>query len=481
MNGICYLLVSMSILVITAQLTSQSYSQQVKEVSIDGRDLESNHNITYNIDNEFLKLVDAILYPNTNELYLKFDNKLQDKASFVINLNRFLLDSKNYTKDYQFEVLLGGLTQAKYIETDNNKNNRTLDIEIPTQYESITIKGSKSLEGESIIKSNSPFISLMIAFGSVLFLFFIILKLFRKAVSKKGKKEKIWDIMLDEDWYPSLPRFQIFVWTVIIVFAFVWITSFKLINMNMLFADIPYNLLILMGLSAGTYTVGTKLSQYGYNNPKTADLKDRKSHSFKTMLYEGDKKSLTRIQYFGWTIISIATYLVVVTITMVYQQDIDVELPDIPGTLVFLMGIGQGAYLGSKFRLLENLFKEKDETNTSGTNADNNENESELDSELEENKIIAEGDGPIWTITARDKKGKEVEDIEINFSSDNSMIKMEPPTKLTDEDGKAKTKIIGNGIGDIKGNATIKATAKIDNVEVETSIPVSYNDDDADE
>ena len=76
------------------------------------------------------------------------------------------------------------------------------------------------MEGESIIKSNSPFISLMIAFGSVFFLFFIILKLFRKTVSKKGKKEKIWDIMLDEDWYPSLPRFQIFVWTVIMVFAF---------------------------------------------------------------------------------------------------------------------------------------------------------------------------------------------------------------------------------------------------------------------
>ena len=42
--------------------------------------------------------------------------------------------------------------------------------------------------------------------------------------------------------------------------------------------------------------------------------------------------------YFGWTIICIATYLVVVTITMVYQQDIDVELPDIPGTPVFLWG-----------------------------------------------------------------------------------------------------------------------------------------------
>ena len=134
MSRICYLLVSMTILVITTQITSQVSSQQVKEVSIYGRDFRSKHNITYHIDNESLKLVDAILYPNTNELYLKFDNKLQDKASFVINLDRFLLDSKNYTKDYQFEVLLGGLTQAKYIETDNNKNNRTLDIEIPTQY-----------------------------------------------------------------------------------------------------------------------------------------------------------------------------------------------------------------------------------------------------------------------------------------------------------------------------------------------------------
>ena len=130
--------------------------------------------------------------------------------------------------------------------------------------------------------------------------------------------------------------------------------------------------------------------------------------------------------------------------------------------------------------MLENLFKEKDEAGASGTNTDNIENESKLDSELE-NKIIAEGDGPIWTITALDKKGKEVENIEIIFSSDNSMIKMEPPTKLTDEDGKAKTKIIGNGIGDSKGNATIKATAKIDNVELEESIPVSYNDEDADE
>ncbi|NLI33216.1 MAG: hypothetical protein GX422_10640, partial [Deltaproteobacteria bacterium] len=63
------------------------------------------------------------------------------------------------------------------------------------------------------------------------------------------------------------------------------------------------------------------------------------------LIREHGEISLPRLQLLGFTAISIAIYLY-----YLYSPDIFSKgLPDVPATLVTLMGISQGGYLGGKY------------------------------------------------------------------------------------------------------------------------------------
>jgi hypothetical protein len=47
-------------------------------------------------------------------------------------------------------------------------------------------------------------------------------------IKKELKFWKFWNIIRGEDWYPSLSLFQFFLWTVVILFSFIFITFIRL-------------------------------------------------------------------------------------------------------------------------------------------------------------------------------------------------------------------------------------------------------------
>ena len=124
--------------------------------------------------------------------------------------------------------------------------------------------------------------------------------------------------------------------------------------------DIPYNLILVMGISAAVPVVGAFVSQVKYGEttpPSIATTKDvpsdqlrRKLPGFKTMLMENGKITLPRFQMFAWTWIGIIAYLGLlfweVGGKLGYLENL--SLPELPILFVSLMGLSQVTYLAAK-------------------------------------------------------------------------------------------------------------------------------------
>jgi hypothetical protein len=169
------------------------------------------------------------------------------------------------------------------------------------------------------------------------------------------------------------------VWTFIITFAFLGIYLVRIFG-GVLEApsSIPTNILALMGISVAVPIVSGGISRIRYfGSTITAAAKEPPDPlpPLSTMLEENNKPALTRFQMFGWTWIGILIYLGILFSTVgTTLMDIEhartcqtlqpneaefsqlhcdkpltgLTLPDIDPTLVILMGLSQGAYLGGK-------------------------------------------------------------------------------------------------------------------------------------
>lgn len=200
-------------------------------------------------------------------------------------------------------------------------------------------------------------------------------------------REGFWDIIRGDDWYPSLAIFQFLIWTFIITFAFLGIYLVRIFG-GVLEPPpaIPTNILALMGISVAVPILSGGISRIKYTTSTSAS-KDPPPQlpPLSTMLEENKKPALTRFQMFRWTWIGIIIYIAIlfstVTTTLgigdakvceqLQPNDIrfsqihcgkpltKMTLPDIDPTLVILMGLSQGGYLGGKIVTTPSMKIEK--------------------------------------------------------------------------------------------------------------------------
>jgi hypothetical protein len=196
----------------------------------------------------------------------------------------------------------------------------------------------------------------------VLLIFVVAYIVIRKIRMRQTKKIKprFWDIIRDDNWYPSLAIFQFLLWTGIVLFAYFGISLTRLFSGVGVIPDIPSTLLIVMGISAAVPVVGAVVSNFQYAGttpPGVVPTKEvpsdqirKKLPGFKTMLMENDKITLPRFQMFAWTWIGIIAYLgllfVEVNTKMGYFESL--LIPSLPILLVSLMGLSQVTYLTAK-------------------------------------------------------------------------------------------------------------------------------------
>ncbi len=179
-----------------------------------------------------------------------------------------------------------------------------------------------------------------------------------KSKEKKNQNNKyeggFWDIIRTPDWYPSLSIFQFTVWTFVILFAYLGIYFTRLFDG--IFeppTDFPSNILVLMGISVAVPIASGGVNLVKYASETSAEIptkEEMKKRGFMTILQEGNKPTLSRLQMFTWTWISIIIYLAVLYSNVDHNLATvkALSLPNIDPALVVLMGLSQGAYLGGK-------------------------------------------------------------------------------------------------------------------------------------
>jgi hypothetical protein len=129
----------------------------------------------------------------------------------------------------------------------------------------------------------------------------------------------------------SLARTQMLLWTILVVGSFVLIWSVTG-EMN----TIPGSILILMGIS-----IATALCARSIGDPQPNDAPTT-GNFMKDIMTGSSDNELHRLQIVIWTIV-----LAIIFINSVYEN---LAMPDFNGTLLTLMGISSGTYIGFKLK-----------------------------------------------------------------------------------------------------------------------------------
>ncbi len=136
----------------------------------------------------------------------------------------------------------------------------------------------------------------------------------------------------------SKSKLQIVIWTVVTICAYAGVFAARIIDPavsadKLSLPNIPLNLLLLMGFSAVTAAgaKGIALSRV------ERELQSKEDELLKT-------------QMIVWTFVAATVYVFTVInfVTDGAYRNADISLPDIDGSLLVLMGVSQGAYLGNK-------------------------------------------------------------------------------------------------------------------------------------
>jgi hypothetical protein len=169
-------------------------------------------------------------------------------------------------------------------------------------------------------------------------------------------------IAMGADGRLSTSKFQFFVWTGVVVFVYVLLFATLDEKHRAILSNIPTNVLLVMGFSVTT-AVGAKGITVSYLNSgqiaKSASTQAGGDASLSGLVTHDDSNTpdLTKLQMLIWTAIATAVYLYHVHQTMVgiagcnlagNPSDALCKFPDIDQSLMILMGISQGAYLGNK-------------------------------------------------------------------------------------------------------------------------------------
>jgi hypothetical protein len=192
------------------------------------------------------------------------------------------------------------------------------------------------------------------------FLLTLLVVIVASAIFNAGNKPyAFWDLARDSAGYPSLARFQFLVWTMIVIFSFTAVSLIRLFSGVLeIPGNIPENLLTLMGISVAVTPTSAYVSSKKYGETMYEELtsdeikKEKKKKKWEGMLMENHRPSLSRFQMFSWTVLSVFLYL---SLFLTNVRGLDETtarsfiLPDIEFTLVMLMGLSQGAYVGGKF------------------------------------------------------------------------------------------------------------------------------------
>jgi hypothetical protein len=139
----------------------------------------------------------------------------------------------------------------------------------------------------------------------------------------------------------SLSKFQLLAWTGVAVFSYIFVFFCRtLIQWNFTFPAIPSGWPTLLGLSAATTVAAVGITS-NHGSKGAGPI----SPSMADFITSGGLVASDRFQFFVWTLVGCAGFLV-----LVLSQDPSTlkDLPVVPEGFLYLMGISATGYLGGK-------------------------------------------------------------------------------------------------------------------------------------
>jgi hypothetical protein len=165
-----------------------------------------------------------------------------------------------------------------------------------------------------------------------------------------------WSLVIGEDGRPSTSKFQMLVWTAAVVFAFLAIYQ---VRFSSGYRDelpgVPTNLLIAMGISVATAVSAKSIAVKSAAAIAAAPAPLVAPPRSKSGIFSDDfgLPDLGKVQVVLWTAIAVGVFLAevfaVISCPSCPPNSVSkLGLPDIGQTLMILMGLGHGAYIGKK-------------------------------------------------------------------------------------------------------------------------------------
>ncbi|MFN2588236.1 MAG: hypothetical protein ABR613_08970 [Actinomycetota bacterium] len=149
-----------------------------------------------------------------------------------------------------------------------------------------------------------------------------------------------------EDGKTSTSKLQFVLWTAVIAFSYVVLLAERIDSGDVTPIDqLPQNVLIAMGLSVVTLA-GAKGITVSYLKSGQVVKSPTPDDPSGAVVDDAGRVDLVKVQMLLWTAIAIVAYLL--DLVDQVQASKLTELPDIDASLMVLMGLGQGAYLGHK-------------------------------------------------------------------------------------------------------------------------------------
>ena len=155
------------------------------------------------------------------------------------------------------------------------------------------------------------------------------------------------------DGFGSTSKLQWFLWLVVVIFAYfaLWVLRAEQSDLSAL-SKVPVNVLTVLGFSTGTAAAAKGITS-GYvqtgkvSKPGPPQVGATTANTGGIFQDDSGAPELAKIQMMAFTIIAIGIFLATV-IHQIVTDDISAGLPDIDASLLVLMGISQGGYLGKK-------------------------------------------------------------------------------------------------------------------------------------
>jgi hypothetical protein len=189
-------------------------------------------------------------------------------------------------------------------------------------------------------------------------------------------KKHPWALVIGEDGTPSTSKFQMVVWTAAVAFAFLAIYQIRFsAGYCQDLPGLPTNLLIAMGISVATTVSAKSIAVTSQAKQDAAAAGVAAATALAGLppapvvppqpslsgIFSGDDGTpdLGKVQVVLWTLIAVGVFLSEV-FALIHNPGSphfdaqlghnvwDLGLPDIGQTLMILMGLGHGAYIGKK-------------------------------------------------------------------------------------------------------------------------------------